>query len=116
MKKLKSIYCLSFFFCLSCMGTFEKTWEVTDFSKTHTFSIEVPENKNVSNVNIYLSGNYKGKIVLQEEPNYPVMEFEQDSLPERLFIDFYGGKYDIFLLPSNAEGKLKINIQIPYGP
>ena len=53
---------------------------------------------------------------MQEEPNYPVMEFEQDSLPERLFIDFYGGKYDIFLLPSNAEGKLKINIQIPYGP
>lgn len=85
------------------MGTIEETWEVTDFSKTHTFSIEVPNNKNVSYVNIYLSGNYTGKIKLQEEPNYPVMEFEQDSLPARLFIDFYGGK-------------LTINIQIPYGP
>jgi len=98
------------------MGTIEKTWEVTDFSKTHTFSIEVPNNKNVSNVNIYLSGNYTGKIRLQEEPDYPVMEFEQDSLPERLFFDFYGGEYDIFLLPSDAKGKLIVNIQVPYGP
>lgn len=83
------------------MGTIEKTWEVTDFSKTHIFSIEVPDNKNVSNVNIYLSGNYTGKILLQEEPDYPLMKFEKDSLPERLFFDFYGGRYDISLLPSN---------------
>lgn len=116
MKKIKYIYCLSFVLCLSCMGTIEKTWEVTDFSKTHIFSIEVPDNKNVSNVNIYLSGSYTGKILLQEAPGYPVMEFEKDSLPERLFFDFYGGRYDISLLPSNAEGKLVIKIQIPYGP
>lgn len=113
-------YLLNFSFCVvlflhfSCSGKKEQSWEVNRFDKKQFFSLNAPKNKTVNNANIYVTGKFSGKVKLQRSQGYPVVEFSSDSIPDRLFYDFYGGDFQIFLLPSSAKGKIKITIEIPY--
>jgi|SRR5690554_1314601 len=102
-------------FCIffsACAGKIEKSWTVIDFSKPHQFSVRAPKDKNVVNANIYLSGEFSGNIYLSKVKNDSTMKFTQESLPERITSDFYGGDFDFYLAPSDAKGKLNIKIEI----
>ncbi|MEP6260330.1 MAG: hypothetical protein ABJ092_02040 [Gillisia sp.] len=101
---------------LSCGGKISKSWTVEDFSQTHVFTIDVADNKNVSNANVYMEGKFTGHVILQKDQNSPFIKFSQDSIPSNLFFDFYGGQFDIYLIESDANGELKITIEIPYHP
>ncbi|WP_373060467.1 hypothetical protein [Zunongwangia sp. H14] len=98
----------------SCSGEKKESWEINNFDHKQFFSLKSPENKTVNNVNIYIEGKFSGKIKLQRSEGYPVAEFSNDSIPGKLFYDFYGGEFQIMLLPSNAQGKINLTIEIPY--
>lgn len=111
---LKFFLYVVLFLQLSCSGKKKESWEITSFDQKQIFSLNSPQNKTVNNANIYVEGKFSGKIKLQRSEGYPVAEFTNDSIPERFFYDFYGGKFQIILLPSNAQGEIKLTIEIPY--
>ena len=116
MIKRTVIYFL-FFFLLSCTGSLEKKWIVEDFSKSRTFTLDVPKSKSVNNVNVYLSGDFEGTIYLSTVKEDSTMQYTSQTLPnDRLFIDFYGGQFNLYLAPSDAVGKLEVKLEVPYGP
>lgn len=115
MKYLIAFYlCLMLLLSVSCSGEKTQSWDINNFNEKKTFSLESPKNKSINNVNVFVEGNFSGNIKLQRSKGYPVIEFSKDSIPERLFYDFYGGKFKINLLPSNAQGEIKLTIKIPY--
>ncbi len=115
MKYLLNLFlCVVLFLQISCSGNKKESWEINSFDQKQIFSLTSPKNKTVNNVNIYVKGKFSGKIKLQRSEGYPIAEFSNDSIPERLFYDFYGGEFQIILLPSNAQGKIKLSIEIPY--
>lgn len=102
-------------FCIlfaACAGKIEKSWTVTDFSKPHQFKVTASKNKNVVNANVYLSGEFSGNIYLSKIKNDSTLKFTQETLPERITTDFYGGDFDFYLAPSDAKGKLNIRIEV----
>lgn len=105
---------LILFLHCSCSGKKTESWKINRFDEKQIFSLQSPENKTVNNVNIYVEGKFYGKIKLQRSEGYPVAEFSNDSIPERLFYDFYGGTFQIILLPSSAKGEINLTIEIPY--
>ena len=113
-------YLLNFFLYLilflhfSCSGKKTESWKINKFDEKQILSIQSPENKTVNNVNVYIEGKFSGKIKLQRSEGYPVAKFSDDSIPEKLFYDFYGGEFQVTLLPSSAEGEIDLTIEIPY--
>lgn len=115
MKYLPNLFLFLFLFLFfSCSGKKRESWKINKFDEKQIFSIQAPENKTVNNANIYIEGKFSGKIKVQRSEGYPVAEFSQDSIPEKLFYDFYGGEFQITLLPSNARGEINLTIEIPY--
>lgn len=111
------IKCFFLVLFISCTGTIQESWRVEDFSKPHTFTIEVPESKKVSNVNVYLKGDFTGTIYLSTVEGDSTLQYNSQTLPkDRIFMDFYGGEYNLYLAPSDAIGELIVAIKIPYGP
>jgi hypothetical protein len=106
--------CLILFCEISCSGTEKKSWKINSFDQKRTISINSPEGKTVNNANVYIKGKFSGKIKIQKQEGYPIAEFTEDSIPERLFYDFYGGEFQINLLESNARGNIELTIEIPY--
>lgn len=103
------------FFLISCQGKIEKSWEISDFSKPQTFSVNAPHNKNISTANIYLNGKFTDTIFLSSIKNDTTLKFTNKSLPrDKLMIDFYGGEFKFYLSPSNAKGEMSLRIEIPY--
>tara|TARA_R110000796_G_scaffold250788_2_gene380514 strand:+ start:544 stop:909 length:366 start_codon:yes stop_codon:yes gene_type:complete len=112
---IKGISILAFTILSSCSGTINKSWYISEFSSKQKFSIEVPKNKNVSNANIYLNGSFDGEIYIGRNQNDTIFHFSKKNFPtESILIDFYGGTFDLVLLPSNAKGHLNIRVEIPY--
>jgi hypothetical protein len=107
-------WCGVLFLHLSCSGKKEESWEVNRFDKKQIFSLAAPKNKTVNNANIYVTGKFSGQVKMQRSEGYPIVEFSSDSIPERFFYDFYGGDFQIILLPSSAKGKIELTIEIPY--
>jgi hypothetical protein len=105
---------LILFLLFSCSGKKTEHWKINSFNEKQIYSLRSPENRTVNNVNIYIEGEFSGKIKLLRSEGYPVAEFSSDSIPKRLFYDFYGGEFQIILLPSNAEGEINLTIEIPY--
>lgn len=99
---------------LACSGNKTESWDINKFDEKKVFTLQSPKDKAVNNVNVYIEGDFSGQIKLQRNEAYPVEEFSKDSIPERLFYDFYGGEFQINLLPSNAEGQILLTIEIPY--
>jgi len=98
-----------------CTGALKKAWDINQFSNTQKFSIDVPDNKKVSNANIYFTGNFDGTIYGGITKKDTLFVFSKESLPtESLFVDFYGGTFDLYLFPSNARGNLNIEVVIPF--
>lgn len=106
---------LSFLFILSsCGGKVEKSWTVNDFSKARKFSLKSPNNKTVSNANIFLDGFISDTIYLSRIENDSSMIFTNKNLPNKISSDFYGGEFHFYLNPSKAKGELNITITINY--
>ncbi|MDT0295790.1 hypothetical protein ACFQ3R_07775 [Mesonia ostreae] len=102
-------------FLTSCGEKLEKSWEISDFSKPHVFSIKAPKNKKVSTANIYLDGKFTDTIYLSRIPNDSTLKFTNKNLPkDKLMVDFYGGEFKFHLSPSKAKGELRITIEMPY--
>lgn len=110
LKKIMILFCSAIL--LSCSGRTEKSWVITDFSKSYQFKVEVPPSKNVVNANIYLEGDFLGTIYLSKIINDSTLHYTQKDLPVKIMSDFYGGTFKYYLAPSDAKGKLKITIKI----
>jgi len=106
---------LAAFMMLSCGGKMEKSWTIKDFKTKQVLSLKAPDNKDVSNANVYFEGDFEGTIKLKNFGSNSISEYNMKNLPPKLFVDFYGGRFEITILPSVARGKLKVKIQIPYG-
>jgi len=116
MKYLLTLYiCLVLLLSVSCSGEKTQSWDINNFNEKKTFSLESSKKKSINNANVFVEGNFSGNIKLQRGKGYPVVEFSKDSIPDQLFYDFYGGKFQINILPSNAQGDIKLTIKIPYG-
>lgn len=106
---------LVLFVMVSCSGTIKDSWNIDEFSSTQKFSIDIPDNKKVSNANIYFTGNFDGKIYGGITEKDTLFVFSEEELPsENIFVDFYGGTFDLYLFPSSARGDLNIEVIIPF--
>jgi len=64
-----------------CTGALKKAWDINQFSNTQKFSIDVPDNKKVSNANIYFTGNFDGTIYGGITKKDTLFVFSKKSLP-----------------------------------
>lgn len=107
-----------FFFIISCSGTIEKSWIVTNFDQARKFEIYGEmEGKSYSTAIVTISGKVDENVCFRSNPNRDECRlFSKDTTFIKSRIDYYGGNFHYYMLPSKAKGKLKITIKLPYTP
>lgn len=103
---------------ISCTGKLEKTWTLTEFNKEKVFRIYSKKGKSYNAAIVTISGSVDEDICFTLEKNANsewCNYFSANDSKIQFTTDFYGvGTFELYMLPSKAQGELNVTIELPY--
>lgn len=103
---------------ISCTGRLDKTWTLTEFNEEKVFKINSEEGKSYSTAIVTISGNVDKDVCFTLEKNTSTEwcnYFSAIDSKIQFTTDFYGvGTFELYMLPSTANGNLELTIELPY--